>query len=140
MKSLVSESETPSVNNAESPSQPIEIIVMRPYAPHKHSPVVWTIPKIAAVVLAMLMSGGGLWWWGNALYGQYQEELLVEQHTKALRMAKNAAEQQKIQQAWLAHIEHQRALRNQHLKETEEAHIAWDNYYKAQAATKEQKH
>ena len=38
--------------------------------------------------------------------------------------------------AWQAHIDQQRALRTMRLKEAENAHIAWDNYYKAQAAAK----
>lgn len=127
-----------SADRAEPAHEPVEIIVMAPLRHHK-STFVWTSPKITMVVLAAVLASGGLWWWGNDLYGQYQDEMLAEQQAKEARLAKTAQEQQQIQQAWQAHIDEQRQLRNMRLKEAEDAHIAWDNYYKAQAAAKGQK-
>lgn len=138
MNDRLSEPPAAAPDRVEPAHEPVEIIVMAPLHRHK-SHVVWTPAKIAAVVLAAVLGGSGLWWWGNDLYWQYQDEMLAEQLAKEARQAKMAQEQQKIQQAWQAHIEQQRQLRNMRLKEAEDAHIAWDNYYKAQAAAKAQK-
>lgn len=125
----------PAANSVEQPPEPVEIIVMAPVHRRK-SCVVWTTPKVVAVVLALIVAGGGLWRWTNNLYWQYQEQMLAEQLAKEARLARAAQQQQKIEQAWQAHIDQQRALRTMRLKEAENAHIAWDNYYKAQAAAK----
>ncbi len=124
-----------------TPSAPdVKIILMEPAGHgHKSESFVWTANKVTLLIVLTIIAGSLLWFWGEQIYSQYQAENAALQLEKQAVMAKKAQELERIRLAWQEQREHALQLHQLQQKEAEEAHIAWQNYYKAQALQTEHK-
>lgn len=111
----------------------VHIILMEPARHgHKDKTIVWTANKIVLLVVLVMLAGGVLWYWGGKLYAQYQTENAALQLEKQAIMAKKAQEQERYRAAWQEQRDTALRLHQLRQKEAEDAHTAWQNYYKTQ--------